>query len=372
MAFSVATLALAGVLGIGMALVLSRQLVRPLRELLEGIRAIASGRLEVQVPVKSHDEIGRLTEAFNEMTQELRIGVRARELFGSYVDSRVARQLIEAPQALGQEGERRTMTVMFCDLQGFTAMSEQMTPKGLVSIMNRHFTLMSEVIRENNGVIDKFIGDALMAYWGPPFVAEEVQGTLAVASGITQQGRMSQLQAELPDLLGVKHAVPTLKLRIGIATGEVLVGSIGSDLMRNFTVMGDAVNLASRLENVNKLYGTRVLIAEETAQHLGEDIVLREIDSLIVIGQSHAVRIFEVLGRTGQVSVPQLDALDAFARGLDAYRKQAWDAGRAAFEEVLRFTPGDGPAQLFLGRIEKLRREPPRGEWNGVWVMEAK
>jgi class 3 adenylate cyclase len=370
--FSVALLVLAGVLALGAALVLSRQLVRPLEELLAGIRSISSGRLEVEVPVKTQDEIGRLTEAFNDMTQELRVGVRARELFGTYIDARVARELMDAPHALGEAGERRTMTVMFCDLQAFTRMSEQMTPRGLVSVMNRHFTLMSEAVRANGGVIDKFIGDALMAYWGAPFVPEAEQGALAVASALSQLEKMTQLAAELPDLVNLKQGLATPTLRIGIATGEVLVGSIGSDMMRNFTVMGDAVNLASRLEGANKLYGTHALISEATARYLGGEVVVREIDSLIVLGQSEPVRIFDLIGRAGDVSPAQRAACEAFEAGLAAYRRQDWTAARAAFGKALELVPEDPPSRLFLKRIEEFSRAPPQGPWNGVWEMETK
>jgi len=343
-----------------------------LKELLAGVRAIASGRLEVHVPVKTGDEVGRLTEAFNQMTEELRVGSRARDLFGRYVDSRIARQLIEVPQTFGQEGERRTMTVLFCDLQGFTRISEQMTPRGLVTVMNRYFTLMSEVVHAHQGVIDKFIGDAVMAYWGAPFSAEGDQGKLAALSAMAQVERMARLEAELPDLLNMKRGLPSVNLRVGIATGEVVVGSIGSDAMRNYTVMGDAVNLASRLEGVNKLYGTHILLAEETARYVGDDLELREIDSLIVMGQSQPTRIFEVLSRSGALSADLLAARDAYGQGLAFYRNQDWDAAQSAFERVLGLLPGDAPARLFLGRIEKLRRDPPGAGWNGVWVMESK
>jgi nitrogen fixation/metabolism regulation signal transduction histidine kinase len=162
-------LALSAILAIWVSVRLTRQLVRPIGKLLEGTRAIASGRLDLELPVTSSDEIGVLTAAFNRMTEDLRAGTRAREMFGKYVDTRVAKNLIEHPYLLGQEGERRVMTVLFCDLAGFTSMSETMTPRGLVTVVNRYFTLMSEAVRERDGVIDKFIGDAVMAYWGPPF-----------------------------------------------------------------------------------------------------------------------------------------------------------------------------------------------------------
>ncbi|HUB97460.1 MAG TPA: adenylate/guanylate cyclase domain-containing protein [Stellaceae bacterium] len=372
MRFSVTLLALACVLALGTAILLARHLVRPLRELLVGMRSITSGSLDVEVPVKSRDEVGRLTEAFNQMIHELRIGVRARQLFGTYVDVHIARQLIEVPQSLGQEGERRKMTVMFCDLQGFTSLSEQMTPRGLVAVMNRYFTLMSEVVRAHEGIIDKFIGDAVMAYWGPPFVAEADQETLAAKSALAQLERMTQLQAELPDLMSIKSGAPAAKVRIGIATGDVLVGTIGSDFMRNFTVMGDAVNVASRLDSANKIYGTTILLTEETAHRVGGDIELREIDSLIVTGQTHPIRIFEVIGRAGQLSDAQRTARDFFAGGLAAYRHQDWDAAESAFAHALGQTPDDPAAKMFVQRIADLRRHPPPADWDGAWTMETK
>ena len=157
------------------------------------------------------------------------------------------------------------MTVMFCDMKGFTALSEGMTPQGLVKVMNRYLSTMSEPIRAQQGIIDKYIGDAIMAYWGPPFTDEAEEARLACLAAIDMMERMPALRKELPELLGVR-AIPTeCDLRIGIATGEVLVGSIGSEFMMSFTVMGDTVNLASRLEAANKFYGTRCLVSQATA-----------------------------------------------------------------------------------------------------------
>ena len=365
-------LALSAILAIWVSVRLTRQLVRPIGNLLEGTRAIASGRLDLELPVTSSDEIGVLTAAFNRMTEDLRAGTRAREMFGKYVDTRVAKNLIDHPYMLGQEGERRVMTVLFCDLAGFTSMSVSMTPRGLVTVVNRYFTLMSEAVREHEGVIDKFIGDAVMAYWGPPFGSDEDQAVSAVLAAVAQQAGIRQLQAELPELINMKHGLPELSIRVGIATGEVVVGSIGSELMRNFTVMGDTVNLASRLESANKYYGTRVLLAEDTAARAAGVVETREIDRLVVKGQSQPLRVFDVLGTKNALNTAQIALRDSYAEGLAAYYAQDWVRARAAFGAALAAVPDDAPTVVMLGRIDVFEKNPPGPEWDGTWIMTAK
>src|SRR6201999_554556 len=191
---------------------------------------------------------------------QLRQKEEMRRTFGRYIDPRVAEGLINQ-SAAATEGQRRTMTVMFCDMKGFTALSEGMTPQGLVKVMNRYLSTMSEPIRAQQGIIDKYIGDAIMAYWGPPFADHAEQARLAGLAALEMLACVPQLRAELPELLGIRSLPKTFDLRIGIATGEVLVGSIGSELMMSYTVMGDPVNLASRLEGANKEYGGRILVS---------------------------------------------------------------------------------------------------------------
>ena len=199
-----------------------------------------------------------MTAAFNRMVEQLRLKERIRETFGKYVDPRVVEGLIDRP-ALAAEGQRRVMTVLFCDVKGFTGASEGMTPQGLVKVMNRYFSTMSAPIRHHQGIIDKYIGDAIMAYWGPPFTEDAEQARLASLAALDMLERVAPLRAEFPELLGVRSLPIAFDIRIGIATGEALVGSIGSELMMSYTVMGDTVNLASRLEGANKVYGGRVL-----------------------------------------------------------------------------------------------------------------
>src|SRR5258708_30143912 len=173
------------------------------------------------------------------------------------------------------------MTTLFCDMKSFTSFSEGMTPTGLVNVLNRYLTVISEPVRNNRGIIDKYIGDAIMAFWGPPFTGADEQARLACLAALDQLTGLAAFRAELPDLIGLKRGFPEIDMRIGIATGDVVVGSIGSEQTRNYTVIGDTVNLASRLEGANKTYGTRVLISEDTNHLAGDTVETPAIDSML-------------------------------------------------------------------------------------------
>jgi class 3 adenylate cyclase len=261
---------------------------------------------------------------------------------------------------------------MFCDMKGFTAMSEGMTPRGLVQVMNRYFSTMSEPIRAHGGIIDKYIGDAIMAYWGPPFIEVAEEGRFACQAALDMLGRIAPLRAELPELLGVKSLKIDCDLRIGIAAGDVLVGSIGSELMMSYTVMGDTVNLASRLEAVNKEYGGRILVSEATIAGAADVVEAREIDRLVTLGQTQSQSVFEIMGLKGELTAAQVELRTRFSEGLAAYRAQRWQEARRAFEAALLAMPGDGPSMTFIKRIEKLAAATPGEGWDGAWHLERK
>ncbi len=366
-----AVTALAAILGLVFSTLVSAGVTRPVRRLLEGTRAVEAGRLEETVAVTTQDEIGHLTAAFNRMIEQLRLKERIRETFGKYIDPRVVEGLIDRP-ALAAEGQRRVMTVLFCDVKGFSSTSEGMTPQGLVKVMNRYFSTMSAPIRRHEGIIDKYIGDAIMAYWGPPFTDDAGQARLASLAALEMQDRVPQLRAELPELLGVRTLPNNFDIRIGIATGEVLVGSIGSELMMSYTVMGDTVNLASRLEGANKVYGGRILVSEATAAGAGAAIEVREIDRVVTLGQSTAQTVFEIMGQKGELTPARIELRDRYAEGLTAYRAQRWEDARRAFEAGLKAVPDDGPSTAFLNRIRYFVANPPGEAWDGAWHLEQK
>jgi class 3 adenylate cyclase len=369
---SLVLVGIAMLLGITIAAAVTLGLVRPVRRLLAGTAAVEGGALNTIVPITSRDEIGRLTQSFNSMVGELRIKAQIRETFGKYVDPRIVAGLIDRPELTDAKGSRREMTILFCDMKGFTTFSEGMTPAGLVTVLNRYMTVMSEPVRRHSGIIDKYIGDAIMAFWGPPFTGADEQAGLACLAALEQLAGLGAFRTELPDLIGIKRGFPEIDIRIGIATGDVVAGSIGSEQTRNYTVIGDTVNLASRLEGANKTYGTRVLISEAT-KHLAADMLeTREIDTVVVVGKTEPQRIFELLGRKGEVARERLTLRDAYVEALDAYRRRDWEKALAGFEDCLAIVPCDAPSKLFLGRIARFRVTAPCAEWNGVWSLEEK
>jgi adenylate cyclase len=368
----VALLAIAALLGLTVAALVTLGLVRPVRRLLLGTAAVEHGALDTVVPVTSRDEIGSLTQSFNSMVGELRVKARIRDTFGKYVDPRIVAGLLDRPELTEAKGSRREMTILFCDMKGFTARSEGMTPAALVNVLNRYIAVMSEPVRRNNGIIDKYIGDGIMAFWGPPFTGTDDHSGPACLAALDQLAGLAGFRAELPEITGLRRGFPEVDIRIGIATGDVVVGNIGSEQTRNYTVIGDTVNLASRLEAANKTYGTRALVSEGTNRFAADLVETREIDQVLVVGKTEPQRIFELLGRKGEVSGERLALRDAFGAALAAYRRKNWGEARAGFEGCLEIVPGDGPSTALLRRIAQFCTTAPGLDWDGVWSLTEK
>ncbi len=363
--------AIATVLGLIFAGFVTRSLVDPVKRLLGGTRAVEAGDLDVEIMVRTHDELATLATSFNHMVGGLREKERIRDTFGQYVDPRIVRTLLEN-RMLADKGERQVMSVFFSDLEGFTQMCEGLTPDATVRFLNHYFSLMSEVIRSQQGIVDKYIGDSVMAFWGPPFTDPADHARLCCIAALEQMRSMDAFRAGLPDLFGVRHGLPEVNVRMGIASGDVTVGNIGSETSRGYTVIGDTVNLASRLEQANKFYGTRILVSEGTRKLAGDTLAFREIDSLRVVGKQEPVRVYELMDYAESLSEAGRKLAQAYESALALYRKQDWDGAAAAFRECLEGVPADRPSQVMLDRIAAFRESPPEDGWDGVWVALSK
>ena len=359
----------AGLVGLMLAWLVARGLTRPIIRLQAGARAVSDGRLE-EVPVTSADEIGDVTRAFNNMIVDLREKERIKDTFGQYVDPRIVAELIGGG-SYSSEGEKRVATLFFSDLVGFTSISERLAPSTLVDLINAYFAEMSAPIRESSGIIDKYIGDAIMAFWVPPFVDPNEQAQLACGAALEQFARLEAFRTRVPDIIGLRRDVPLINFRVGLASGEAIVGSVGSDTARSFTVMGDTVNFASRLEGANKVYGTHLLIDGTTFDMAGEAIEAREIDLIGVVGRDEPVRVYELAAMAGGLPPEKRALFDLYGEGLAHYRAGRWSGADAAFREALSVAPEDGPSATLLHRVERFSESAP-ADWNGVWRMTGK
>jgi adenylate cyclase len=356
--------------GLVAAYVLAARIVRQLRQLVSNTRALQDGLVMEPIHVASVDEVGQLTHAFNHMVMELRAKEQIRDTFGKFVDPKVVAQLLGGGGS--NAAERRNVTIFFSDIKGFSSLSEQLTPAVIVRLLNRHFTLSSEAIQAHDGIIDKYIGDAVMAYWAPPFVSDDLHPVKACLAALAQREALVTLRSELSDLIGLRRDVPDLVVRMGIATGEVVLGTIGSETAMSYTVIGDTVNLASRFEGLNKAYGTTIMISEDTYRFARTAVEAREIDLVAVVGKAEPSRVFELLAPAGQLTVMQQQLVDTYAEGLALYRERRYDAADRCFQRCLEIDPADGPSLVMRARSAQFRNQPPGDGWDGVWRAQEK
>ena len=360
-------------IGIVFSSLVTTRLVNPVRDLKLKSDEISKGNLDVEAIPQSQDEVGQLALSFNNMVKELRANNRVKELFGKYVDPRIVDSLLlENPKGLGIHGNKQEMSVFFSDVKGFSGISEQLTPSGLVRLINRYFSIMAEPIVTEKGVIDKYVGDCIMAFWGPPFTADEEHAVLACRAALAQFDQLEKLNAALPEILGFRNGIPDFQIRIGLATGEVLSGNIGSENAKSYTVMGDTVNIASRLESLNKKYGTRILIDELTRIRIGDRFVVREVDRVTVVGKAEPTQVYELFAIAGRAELQLQELINAYEDGLEAYREMDWNLANEKLSNCLKLNPDDGPALLLTKRIAQLRNDPPPSDWEGVWQFSTK
>ncbi len=359
-------------LGLAVAALITNRLSRPVRSLASAMRDVQQGNLNIQLPVSSTDEVGRLTDSFNFFVKELRSKEHLKQTFGKYIDPRILEHVLAQPGAEAVASGRREMTVLFADLVGFSSLSERLTPLLMVTLLNRHFGLQALAVQEHHGVVDKFVGDSIMAFWGAPFVKPEEHAVLACRAALAQLVALDTLRRELPEITGLRRDAPAIELCIGICTGEVVVGNIGSENTRSYTVIGDTVNITARLERVNRVYGTQILVSETTAQAAGSQFEMREIDAIFLKGKTETTRLFELMSGAGQLSEELARLRECYGEARRMYIAQQWDSAEVTFRECLQLRPNDAPSRVFLQRIQALRRNPPGNDWNGVWQLGEK
>ena len=340
----------------------ARSTSRPLIQMADVTRRVGVGDLAATAPETSGGEIGELGRAINDMIAGLRQRDLLKESFGKYVaPSVVDRVLREGNVELG--GVKREVTVFFSDLEGFTALSESLPPETLVPLLNEYLDAMTRVVLDAEGTLDKYIGDAIVAFWGEP-ICHADDAARACQTALTQWRELEKLRAQWA---AQNH--PQLRMRIGIATGVAVVGNVGSQLKLNYTVMGDTVNLAARLESLNKFYGTRILIDETARMGAGDAIEARELDLLAVMGKTKPVRVYELLG---EISPAQRDGYAHYARALENYRARNWPAALASLELAQQKLRADKPSQILAARIERLKLEELPADWDGSFQLEQK
>jgi adenylate cyclase len=300
------------------------------------------------------------------MMEDISSEKRVKSTMALYMDPSLADQLVRGGEdMLG--GQSKEATVLFSDIRGFTTLTEELGAQGTVQLLNEYFTIMVDCIQAEGGMLDKFIGDAIMAIFGTPFPHEddEDRGVRCACNMMAELNRFNHDRV-------AKGKVP-VDMGVGVNTGLVVSGNIGSPKRMDYTVIGDGVNLSARLESACKQYSAHILISEFTQAKLRGTYRNREVDRVIVKGKTEPVGVFEILDYHTDETFPNImEALNQFRGGIDLYRTAKWDAASKAFKDALALNPTDKLAETYIERCAQLKKNPPKGKWDGVWVMTSK
>ncbi len=288
-------------------------------------------------------------------------------MFSQYVNAAVVDELIGNPDSLKLGGLKRDISVFFSDIESFTTISESMPPEDLVTFLNEYLTEMTAVIFKNKGTLDKYIGDAIMAFWGAPMPLEDHK-FLACKTSLEMKKRLTELQIKWAG----EHRIP-INFRIGLNAGNTIVGNVGGSQRFDYTIIGDTVNLASRLEGANKEYGTRIMISESIYESVHDLVVTRELDLLVVKGKTKPIRVFELIALKEDTLSPEMvNCIAEFEKGYALYRQRSFDEAIARFNKALESIPNDGPSLTYISRCEMLKTDPPPADWDGVFHLTHK
>ncbi len=286
-----------------------------------------------------------------------------RSAFGQYIQPEFVEQLIRQPELLKLGGEKKELTVLFSDLAGFTTIAESKPPEELVAFLNEYLGAMTDIIFEYSGTVDKYIGDAVMAFWGAP-IKQNNHAVLACRSTLKMLEKIEQITPPETET----HA------RFGIATGDMIVGNIGSYNRFNYTVLGDRVNLAARLEAANKTFASRAMISEQTYEQVKNEFLCRQLDLLVVKGKTKPERVYELMAdKQSPKNLDKLqEAVSIYQQGLDQYFNRQWDQAISTFNQVTDLLPDDGPSNTYIKRCKQFKKEAPAEEWDGVFHLKTK
>jgi adenylate cyclase len=288
------------------------------------------------------------------------------ELFGQYVPPELVDEMAKNPESYSMEGRKADLTVLFSDVRGFTTISEGLEPDQLTALMNEYLGAMTEVIRSHRGTLDKYIGDLIMAFWGAP-VDDPHHAKNGLISAMQMQARLTELNKVF-----MAKDWPEIKIGVGINTGPMIVGDMGSAVRKAYTVMGDAVNLGSRLESITKQYGVGIIVGEVTRELLKNDFVFRELDRVKVKGKDEPVAIYEPVGLTGEPSRAEMEELKLWGQFLRTFRSQDWDAAEVLLLNLSRANPRYLYDKVYPERIAFYRKDAPGADWDGSWKFDTK
>jgi len=300
------------------------------------------------------------------MTEKERSYIR--NAFSHYLSTDVINELLSDPDKLSLGGDKKYLSAMFTDVKGFSTISENLDPTDLVKLLNAYLTEMSNIIMEQRGTIDKYEGDAIISFFGAPVPFQD-HAHKACLSAV----RMKKMERILNEhFLGEKLSPTPMVTRIGINTGEMVVGNMGTLQKMDYTIMGNSVNLAARLEGVNKQYGTWVLISESTYGEGGADFTVRKLDRVRVVGIQQPVRLYELIDEKNAADAKLVEALEIFHQGLSVFEEKDWTRAQKSFQQVLELLPGDGPADVYLKRCQEYQKKAPPESWDGVFNLTMK
>jgi adenylate cyclase len=291
-----------------------------------------------------------------------------RSAFSTYVSHDVVKEIIADPSRLQLGGTKRHMTAIFTDVKGFSTISEKLDPEALVSLLNRYLSAMSDAILAEKGTIDKYEGDAIIAFFGAPLDLED-HALRACISAIT----MKKIEGELNKTIMEQNLSPyPIFTRIGINTGDMVAGNMGTENKMNYTIMGNAVNLASRLEGVNKQYGTAILVSEATVREAGDQLFTRKLDRVRVVGINEPVRLYELVDTAEHAAPDQKELVAIFHEALDHFEKRDWTQASDGFKKALSLKADDNPSKMYYERSAEFGKKPPANAWDGVYNLTSK